>query len=494
MRTNSTLDPTDKGKNGVPDHIKKAWELLGDKAVIIAVKPCTKQAVYKSWNSLSLADMDDPRLLGLILPYHNLAVSLGETSGGLCTIDCDSQAVLETMLALNPRLKGTLLTAAKRGGNLWLKVKGDYPPNTVKIPGFGEWRSTNGYTVLIGRHPDGMDYRIVQDYRPIEIKFDEIIWPQEAREHILAKFTERTDTPPTPSHSSENCNTGFLKPDRLESGNLRTVALNPEGAEPCAAEDAKTCAPAEPVDCKPVTSEDCLPAAFGSEGTISCTTKTPVSCITEKPKKTTAAQVVANLHLMHEVEARYLDWQDKNKELGKIFMQQIERFHEGEPNGRNAMIVKSVPRLYRALDEKVIVKLVMVFYDINQPYFSDSKQQHERETREMIRLVAASYQAELSPEERSVYETLHPEWRATFRICRDLAKTGNEVFGPCHFYMSFEQLRLRLGLRYTAQAERIIKRFKKAGLIQAVGTDRRKELEATTYVWLLPMAEQQKAA
>jgi hypothetical protein len=509
---NISIKNTTDSNIGVPEHIKNAWELLGGKVVIIAVNSGTKHPVYKGWNNLSLKDMDDPIELAKIAPEHNLAVLLGEPSGGLCSIDCDSDRAVIEMMKFNKKLGSTLITSASRGGNFWVRIKGPYP-STTPIPGFGEWRSTGVITVFKGRHPSGKDYRVECRARPIEMAFDEIVWPREAMERFREKLAAK-EGPPTPTpHSSEQTVTEILETGKLESGKLSTADLNTDGSielhpdETTSFESGETVpfdsgrpttyppAACAPVALTPLASGKPRPSGpSGAEGTSPSRTGSTVPCTTEGPKRITAQQVVKNLSLMKEVESRYLNWQDENKELGQIYIQQIERFHEGELSGRNAMIVQSVPRLYRALDEKVIVTMVMTFYDINQPYFSDPREQHEREARAMIKLVAESYLADLSPEERSVYEGLPNEWRATFRICRDLARTGNEVFGPGHFYMSCEQLRLRLGLKHSAQAERILKRFKKAGLLQAVGTDTRKKLEATTFLWLLQTTDQQEAA
>ena len=52
----------------------------------------------------------------------NIAVYLGEMSGGLCALDFDKDEDLTAFLALNPVLAGTLRTRGCRGGMVWVRV------------------------------------------------------------------------------------------------------------------------------------------------------------------------------------------------------------------------------------------------------------------------------------------------------------------------------------------------------------------------------------
>jgi hypothetical protein len=61
----------------------------------------------------------------------NIGVSLGKASGGLCTIDADTDGFLESFLIANPDLRESLISKGARGGNVWVRIKRDYPPNAV---------------------------------------------------------------------------------------------------------------------------------------------------------------------------------------------------------------------------------------------------------------------------------------------------------------------------------------------------------------------------
>ena len=70
-------------------------------AVLLAIPPGKKGPRLEDWQKLTLANMTPDYLAGL---NHgdNIGVSLGEASEGLCTVDCDSDALLETFLSVIP--------------------------------------------------------------------------------------------------------------------------------------------------------------------------------------------------------------------------------------------------------------------------------------------------------------------------------------------------------------------------------------------------------
>ncbi|HMJ90558.1 MAG TPA: DUF5906 domain-containing protein, partial [Candidatus Acidoferrum sp.] len=106
----------------------------------------------------------------------NIAVYLGEASGGLCAIDCDADEDLAAFLAANPKLANTTHSRGSRGGMLWVRITGEYP-RSCKAERF-EWRADGNLSTIFGRHPKGMDYRLVCDAPPVALAFDEIIWPE----------------------------------------------------------------------------------------------------------------------------------------------------------------------------------------------------------------------------------------------------------------------------------------------------------------------------
>lgn len=106
----------------------------------------------------------------------NIAVYLGEASGGLCAIDFDRDQDLADFLAVNPQLQQTTHSRGSRGGMLWVRMTGSYP-ESCKSPHF-EWRANRQLSMIYGQHPAGMDYRLVCDLPPAQISFAEIKWPE----------------------------------------------------------------------------------------------------------------------------------------------------------------------------------------------------------------------------------------------------------------------------------------------------------------------------
>jgi phage/plasmid-associated DNA primase len=115
------------------------------------------------------------------LEAGNIAVLMGDPSNGVCSIDIDVDEHVQPFLDLNPMLGGTLRSKGRRGCNIWVRMIDDYPrasPLKTRDGGaWGEWRSTGNQTTIHGRHPDGMDYRLEVEAKPIRIHFADIVWP-----------------------------------------------------------------------------------------------------------------------------------------------------------------------------------------------------------------------------------------------------------------------------------------------------------------------------
>lgn len=105
----------------------------------------------------------------------NIAVYLGKASGGLCAIDFDRDEDLAAFLASNPRLQHSLRCRASRGAQIWLRISGAFP-RSCKTANF-EWRADGNLSTIHGRHERGMDYRLLCGEPPLNIAFEEIVWP-----------------------------------------------------------------------------------------------------------------------------------------------------------------------------------------------------------------------------------------------------------------------------------------------------------------------------
>ncbi len=163
--------------------VERIQRLLGDQVVVIWMARGTKAPKFRGWQKVTIEKMRDRGYLANLNSGHNLGVLLGAPSSGVCSIDIDDDASLEPFLALNPQLRSTLHTRGKRGGNLWVKIRGDYPaPAKIETrdgKAWGEWRSTGNQTVIHGLHPEGMEYRAVHEAPALVLTFGEIIWPDD---------------------------------------------------------------------------------------------------------------------------------------------------------------------------------------------------------------------------------------------------------------------------------------------------------------------------
>jgi hypothetical protein len=107
----------------------------------------------------------------------NIAVYLGQASGGLCAIDFDVDADLDAFLAANPLLQQTTRSRGSRGAMLWVRIEGRFP-RSCKTDHF-EWRADGNLATIHGRHKNGVDYRLLVDAPPLTLAFTDIQWPPE---------------------------------------------------------------------------------------------------------------------------------------------------------------------------------------------------------------------------------------------------------------------------------------------------------------------------
>ena len=109
----------------------------------------------EGWQTFTSAKMQEPEYLARLNHGANIGVLLGNGRG---TIDMDRDDIVEPFLNLNPSLRETLRSRRKRGCNLWVRIKGDYPKScklkTRSGEAWGEWRADGNQTVIYGEAID----------------------------------------------------------------------------------------------------------------------------------------------------------------------------------------------------------------------------------------------------------------------------------------------------------------------------------------------------
>ena len=157
-------------------------QALGRKAVLLPIREGSKATMVKGWPEKTFEDTQIPSYQNLLEGASAIAVSLGAPSGGLCSIDFDCEEAMRVFLRVNPFLEETLRTKGRRGANLWVTIYDKKIPPMTHLKDasgepVGEWRSDRSYTIIAGKHPNGMNYETVIDAPPLEIAFEEIKWP-----------------------------------------------------------------------------------------------------------------------------------------------------------------------------------------------------------------------------------------------------------------------------------------------------------------------------
>ena len=168
--------------SGIVSHLRG---LLGKDVVLLPIPSGQKGPITRGWQTTTVATMSEPAYLES-LARGNIGVVLGRNSGGLCSIDFDTDAAGEEFLSLNPPFRETLRSRGSRGFNCWVRIVGKFPVSGKLTGGtlvdgkpsaLGEWRANGNQTVIHGIHPSGCHYERFHEVLPIEVPFESIVWP-----------------------------------------------------------------------------------------------------------------------------------------------------------------------------------------------------------------------------------------------------------------------------------------------------------------------------
>ena len=131
----------------------------------------------RRWKHLTLDDMS-PKYLSDIMD-GNTGIALGQDSNGLCAIDLDDDDLVQPFLKVNPWAANTTITKGARGCQIWVRIKGGYPPSAaLKRNGkkCGEWRADGCQSIIPPSvHPDtGNYYNFIKMLPVVELSYNEI--------------------------------------------------------------------------------------------------------------------------------------------------------------------------------------------------------------------------------------------------------------------------------------------------------------------------------
>ena len=157
------------------------------------------------------------------------------------------------------------------------------------------------------------------------------------------------------------------------------------------------------------------------------------------------------------------------------------------PHQRNAFLNEAIPFLYRAVTPNLIKPLIEVFYIVHRPIFRDPISQHMKEAEALLEGVSETYFDSLPQDEQKLILALTEREQWAYRILRDLAMRVSDESPERIFFMSADEMGMRLGIS-SIQGHRILKgKLTKLGIIEVVenGVRRTKGHRgiATTYIW-----------
>lgn len=187
--------------------LQTVYQLLGGEPVLLAIRPRSKKPFQKRWEEIEYSDTEDLIYQESLLA-GNLGVRLGALSqleeGGviyhLLSVDVDSDEGAEAFREINRWTDTSLVTKGARGLQFWVWVEPPYydgegeagfvklyhladPVKWEKDPKrpWGEWRigagKSGAQTVIMGEHPDGVAYQIINRHPPARLRFEDIRFP-----------------------------------------------------------------------------------------------------------------------------------------------------------------------------------------------------------------------------------------------------------------------------------------------------------------------------
>ena len=194
MKSVTTLDQSGAELAGVVNRsVKTISEIetwLGTPLFMVPCYPRTKKPMVK----FTTETMESTRRqeYQAMLATNNIAVRLGEFSGGFCAIDFDDDQSLEEFLRVNPLLATSARWKGSRGAQIGVRINGVYPgssqvrhaTDTVLSKNgepigrsLYEWRSTGNLSTVKGVHPSGREYQVLVANPPVVLEFSQINWP-----------------------------------------------------------------------------------------------------------------------------------------------------------------------------------------------------------------------------------------------------------------------------------------------------------------------------
>jgi P4 family phage/plasmid primase-like protien len=194
MKSVTTLDQSGAELAGVVNRsVKTISEIetwLGTPLFMVPCYPRTKKPMVK----FTTETMESTRRqeYQAMLATNNIAVRLGEFSGGFCAIDFDDDQSLEEFLRVNPLLATSARWKGSRGAQIGVRVTGAYPaPSSARRAtdtvlskngepigrSLYEWRSTGNLSTVKGVHPSGREYQVLVANPPVVLEFSQINWP-----------------------------------------------------------------------------------------------------------------------------------------------------------------------------------------------------------------------------------------------------------------------------------------------------------------------------
>ena len=195
------------------------------------------------------------------------------------------------------------------------------------------------------------------------------------------------------------------------------------------------------------------------------------------------------VHFRQQIRKREMAWMQNSDSIEtEVLLWKEFVFERYEPNlsQRNKLLCDFVAYSLSRMSKECTLMLTRRMRDLWDCICTDSLTTHQQEAKSQWRGCEETLLQSFNQDEKTIYNFLPDErYRATFRICRDLASVGNRAGGTDKFFLSSRMLGLRLGIHHT-QAWRFLRMLKMDGIIRETKTGTKGlNGSASEFLWLL---------
>jgi len=168
--------------------LENVYRFFGDEAMLLPVPADAARQVVVRCPAITLQQSRD---FGHRARLTRENIAVGCAHGGLFAILFPTNSARDDFLKANPRLRESLITNGPLGSVLWLRCSG-HSPATMTVAGCPSWFGAGAAIIVAGRGALEPAFTIQNLAKPVQVTFDDIVWPEKMRVEFIFQNIGRT--------------------------------------------------------------------------------------------------------------------------------------------------------------------------------------------------------------------------------------------------------------------------------------------------------------